>query len=94
MTGPFCLFLTGRRYWRYTGSRLDSGYPRPLPTNFSNVRAAFQWSDRGIYLFNRVSMVTPPRHTPRPAYPSLIMWVGSLMTGWGSLMTGLGSLMT
>ena len=65
MTGPFCLFLTGRRYWRYTGSRLDSGYPRPLPTNFSNVRAAFQWSDRGIYLFNRGQYGHPaPPHTP------------------------------
>ncbi|KAL8604575.1 hypothetical protein ACOMHN_013355 [Nucella lapillus] len=43
----------GKRYWRYTHNRLDSGYPRNLPRDFQNVRAAFQWSDRGIYLFSR-----------------------------------------
>ncbi|KAK7088058.1 matrix metalloproteinase-19-like [Littorina saxatilis] len=43
----------GSRYWRYTGNRLDSGYPRTLPRDFQNIRAAFQWSDRGIYLFSR-----------------------------------------
>ncbi|GFO01596.1 matrix metalloproteinase-14 [Plakobranchus ocellatus] len=41
----------GRRLWRFTGYRKDAGYPKPLPASFRGIRAAFQWTDGGLYLF-------------------------------------------